>query len=420
MDARFEKETAQASFRGVPFYVYRRGRAGGRRGPTHEAPQRDEPDGEDLGRAKRSLRVEALIIGRGATDAAQEADCKRRSLALVRALEDVAGAGTYRDPWHGAWRVICRGFECTDDEMHIGISYFSITFEESGETRYPLVALDSATASENAAAVVVAAAIAAATAAIVLASQPQWVKAAAVALGTSALSGLAALSLSQLATTDAIGIGDASAALASAGADLTAELVAGTWAATLADAVRSVGSSSYSRRAGLGDAATARTAWAGLASWGDDLATVDTITASRTVQAANQAALVALVRRLAVTEEVRALAATTWDSYDQAVTQRDETLARIDTLSAAAADSGEDAVYAALVALAAAVTQDVATRAPEIYVRTTTQATSLPAVVLAYRLTGDATQADDLVKRNGVVHPLFMPGGVALEYLSNG
>jgi len=44
----------------------------------------------------------------------------------------------------------------------------------------------------------------------------------------------------------------------------------------------------------------------------------------------------------------------------------------------------------------------------------------MPAIVLAYRLYGDAERADEIVARNRVRHPGFVPGGQPLEVLSNG
>jgi prophage DNA circulation protein len=49
---------------------------------------------------------------------------------------------------------------------------------------------------------------------------------------------------------------------------------------------------------------------------------------------------------------------------------------------------------------------------------TFTAGRALPAVVLAHRLYGAADRAEDIVARNHVANPLFVPGGVALEVLS--
>lgn len=418
MDARFEVEESQASFRGVAFHVKKRSRDFGRRGPTHEAPQRDEPDGEDLGRKVRAFKLDAVIIGQGATDEAMAADCRRRTLDLLAALEDRAGPGIYRDPWHGRWTVICRSGTQVDDEDRMFVADFSITFEESGDARYPLSRLDTATGVEKASSGLSAASATAFLRRFSLAGRPQFVKSAANVVAGAALSRLKGLGLPQLPTTDAIGIADAGAS-ASAVASNLAALLEGDFGDSLANLFRDMAASSYSRRAGLGSAAATRTAFADLSSFGADLPPVSAITATRQAQADNQAALVSLIRRQSVTEEARALAASTWDSQDQAIGQRDDTLARLDAVMAEAGASGDDEVFSAAQALRVAVIQDVDSRAPTARVRNATMDAVLPARVVAHKLLGDGRKADDLVKRNNVANPAFMPAGRALEYLSD-
>jgi prophage DNA circulation protein len=77
-----------------------------------------------------------------------------------------------------------------------------------------------------------------------------------------------------------------------------------------------------------------------------------------------------------------------------------------------------EAVYQALVALRAALVRDITARsvdAPRL--SSATLPATLPALVAAYRLLGDATRADELIERNSQVirNPGFVPGGTALE-----
>jgi hypothetical protein len=44
-----------------------------------------------------------------------------------------------------------------------------------------------------------------------------------------------------------------------------------------------------------------------------------------------------------------------------------------------------------------------------------TPATTVPALLLAHQLYGDARRADELTSRNNITHPGFVPGGIALE-----
>lgn len=420
MDSRFDIEEAHASFRGVPFHVRRRERGGGRRGPTHEMPQRDEPDGEDLGRKCRTFRVEALLFGLGDDDTAREADAESRAKRLIAELEERSGPGVYRDPWHGSWSVICRTFWQLSDENSAGVVTLDISFEESGDTRYPQALTNTPILVNAAADDLSLASVAALTRTLSLRSQPQWV----LSSGKTLLSGfgnsLSGLGLRQLAMTSALGIGDAAAALATLARAIDGLGADSNIGGSVANGVRAVASSSYSTRSGEGDPQAARTAWAGLSSWGDELPLVQPTTPTRQAVADNQTAIIAFVRRQAVAEEARALAASDWDSLDQATEQRAAIEGRLERIATAANDAEDDDVAQAARALQSAVVADVAARAPEIRRRQATLTAVLPARVVAYRLLGDATRADDIVTRNAVAHPLFMPAGRPLEYVSDG
>ncbi|EPY01376.1 DNA circularization protein [Magnetospirillum fulvum] len=417
MDKRLEVEEAEASFRGVPFHVLKRNRGGGRRGPCHEAPQRDEPDGEDLGRKVRVFRVEGLIIGQGDSDEACAADCARRVAALLEAFEDVPGPGTYRDPWHKDWQVICRSYDLSDDQDRQFVSVFSAVFEESGDTRYPLSREDTATGVETAADEMSEVSANSLLKTLSVKGRPQYVLDAAKGFAIGAASTLSGTSLTQLDTSSAIGVVDAGSEWQRFTGSLPGSLTSGLIGDGLSRLFRAFSGGSYHRRAGLGDAGAARTAFAGLSSFGSDAPVIQPVTASRAAQAQNQSAMIAVVRRMAVAEEARALAATSWDSHDQAQSQRDATVARIDVVMIEAGRVGDDDVYGAARALREAVIRDVAARAPSARVRTATFDVVLPARVIAHRLLGDGRKADDLVKRNGISNPAFVPAGRPLEYL---
>lgn len=418
MDDRFEVEEAQASFRGVAFHVKKRSRGGGRRGPTHEAPQRDEPDGEDLGRKVRTFSVDALIIGDGDSDADRQSDCNRKTIKLIAALEDKAGPGIYRDPWHGLWSVICRSHSAVDDEDRQFVTTLSLSFEESGEARYPLAALDTATGVDLSADALSDASSSVFDRAFSVAKMPQYVLNSANSAVSGLLGDIDSLPLTQLSRTAAMGIGDASGSVSSLRSRTSSLMSGGGLGSALSSLFRQLGSASYSRRARLGDPASVRMSFASLSSWGDT-DPASGATSSRRTEAANTAALSNLVRRLAAAEEARALAATTWDSQDQAIAQRNQALGHLDAVMDAAGNSGDDGVFSAAQSLAVAVTKDVAARAPAARVRTASFDTVLPACVIAHKLLGDGTRADDIVRRNGISNPAFVPAKTALEYISD-
>ena len=117
------------------------------------------------------------------------------------------------------------------------------------------------------------------------------------------------------------------------------------------------------------------------------------------------------------------------ETRDQAIALRDELAARLDNEAAGIPPAPEgswqavisvaDPVYQALTAVRVALTRDLSARA--IYAPRLSSAilpATLPALVVAYRLLGDATQDAGIVTRNRVRHPGFVPGGVPLEFIA--
>lgn len=45
--------------------------------------------------------------------------------------------------------------------------------------------------------------------------------------------------------------------------------------------------------------------------------------------------------------------------------------------------------------------------------------TTMPALLIAHRVYGDARRADDIVSRNRIAHPGFVSGGQVLEVLKD-
>ena len=80
--------------------------------------------------------------------------------------------------------------------------------------------------------------------------------------------------------------------------------------------------------------------------------------------------------------------------------------------------SASDDLYNSLSDLSAAIVADLGTRPglPSLVALTLT--VDLPALVIAQRLYGDAARAEDIVARNQVAHPGFVPGGRTLEVLN--
>ena len=141
-------------------------------------------------------------------------------------------------------------------------------------------------------------------------------------------------------------------------------------------------------------------------------------TAARSVT--NDNARADLNRRLALTNQARLLAvALAQDGVVATATEaralRDALLSQIDT-ELEANDPPAD-VAKGLAQVRAAVVRDVAARSEFLQQRSTfTPLAVLPALVLAQRIYQDASRAEELVARNGVLHPAFVPAR-ALEVL---
>ncbi len=121
--------------------------------------------------------------------------------------------------------------------------------------------------------------------------------------------------------------------------------------------------------------------------------------------------------RMALIEQSRILAATTFTSRPQIDGYIDLVNSSFGAAVDVAADNMDNVAYTSLIALRAAVVNDLSTRAiplPEIVVMTFPM--RLPALTLAQRVYQDASQADSIVAMNNVIHPAFCP--TMLEMLS--
>ncbi|EME5174134.1 DNA circularization N-terminal domain-containing protein [Escherichia coli] len=118
----------EASFRGVPFKTEDESQTAGRRVETHEFVNRDKPYTEDLGKATSRPKFSAYVIGD---------DCYEQRDRLIEALNK-PGPGTLIHPAYGEMSV------CVDGEINVSSSSsegrmvrFDLRFVEAGELTYP-------------------------------------------------------------------------------------------------------------------------------------------------------------------------------------------------------------------------------------------------------------------------------------------
>jgi prophage DNA circulation protein len=396
----WKEQLRQATFRGIPFACAAADAELGRRVALHEYPQRDKPFAEDLGRKARKFTLEAFILGAGYMTGRD---------ALIGAIEQ-SGPGRLVHPYLGEMTVtLIESRGPRESSREGGMARFSLTFVESGEALYPTAVIATAAT----------VATRADLAAEVLRSEfaadfdapgaPEYLRSDAERLLKKTLAKLDALrraipGVPQVVTAYVAALQTLSATVESlirTPADLAVELY-GLIAdlALLPD---------RPRRA----LAAYRQLWDVLR----NEPTVTETTPNRARQVANQAALSALVQRAAIVEACRAAAEIDFDSADEATTLRTELSDQLDLEMATAADDS----YQALVALRGALVRDLTDRGADLArltVHTPTQ--TVPALVLAQQLYDDPARADEIVARNGVRHPGFVPGGRALEVLTHG
>jgi prophage DNA circulation protein len=138
----WREDMQAASFRGVPFEVESESGKFGRRGQTHEYPQRDKPWREDLGRGTRTFNIAAFLVGD---------DYMQRRDALLAAIE-TEGPGTLVHPWYGQLEVNATDeVTVTHSRANGGMCEIQLVFVEAGELEFPAASSSLGAQSLNAA-----------------------------------------------------------------------------------------------------------------------------------------------------------------------------------------------------------------------------------------------------------------------------
>ncbi|MFL1552503.1 DNA circularization protein [Pseudomonas sp. D47] len=138
------------------------------------------------------------------------------------------------------------------------------------------------------------------------------------------------------------------------------------------------------------------------------------LTESRKEQIAMQGVLLDLVQGATVIAAAQASSLVDYRDQDQAQEVQAVFIAAIEKAQLQASDT----VYQALEQVRIDLIKDLSTRGTGLpSVTRITPAQTLPALVQAYRLYGDSRRNTQLVERNGLSHPGFVPAGERLEVL---
>lgn len=116
-----------ASFRGVKFLIEQATVPVGRKGQLHEYPQRDEPFFESLGKQSQVHKVSAFVIGD---------DCFERRDKLLEALEK-EGPGELVHPWLGRMQVDVGECDLSHSRPEGGMARLELTFYPSKPRKFP-------------------------------------------------------------------------------------------------------------------------------------------------------------------------------------------------------------------------------------------------------------------------------------------
>jgi prophage DNA circulation protein len=405
-----------ASFRGVPFFVESADSTHGRRQAVHEHAQRDVPYTEDLGRKAREFSVSGYLIG---------AEYHTQRDELIKACE-TAGPGVLVHPYRGEMTVTCRGLGVSESTSEGGMCLVKLTFLESGEASYPSAKVDTVNAISAKGNAVTAAAETGFVSDFLTTGFPAYVT-------ESAATGLSDLG-EFMAAPGVSFAGDLQASsdfylqakgLASDAFSLVQQpLQMASRITGLFGSIRSAfGVNAFGMLTNLFDRSPS--SYSG-----------STATPSRQQQATNSLAMNALVRQVAVAEAAKAAVVTQipvtttsgvaqvstvpaeYDSFQAAIKVREELVDLIDSESEA---TPNDELYVALSDLRTSVVQAVPNPEQDLarivqYVPRET----LPSLLVAYQIYGDAGRADEIATRNGPPHPGFLMGGTQLEVLADG
>ena len=395
-----------ASLSGIACFVSDSSATGGRRQEVHEYPGRDVPWVEDMGRKVRTLDITVYVLG---DDYQQARD------ALIARMEQ-AGEATFNHPRWGTLKVLPADYSLHESTAQGGYAQIALKFYEPGIKKFPSQTVDTAALVNKAGASVLSAA------------KSRFSKVFSVVAKASHVATWAAGKVRAVADTLRRVNGMVQTVLAPI-EDLSrsiddlyqqaANLVGlpGTLASTFGLLIGSVvgGSTTLSgisrhHHELITSAATLPA-----------LPAIDT--ASHRQIRSNDAALQQLVKVQGVVAAVQGVVALSpvgaaagsspFTSYDHAIEVRTEWLQVLDSLL----DEVDDATYIALSDLRTAFIRHIEAHGVNLQrVERFSLQRPLPALALAYRLYGDIGRSDDLVRRNGVRHPMRIPDGT-LEIL---
>lgn len=360
-----------ASFRGVAFDLLSDGLEGiGRRNQLHQYPKRDHGYVEDIGRNTESITIEAQLVG---------PDYLSRLDDLLRALR-APGPGELVHPFYGRLQVVANA-TCSvkHSSAEGGMCKVSLSFTEAGENRYPTSLVIPTLRIEVVANQLNGASSSNFARRFRVAGHPQWV----ADTASADIERFMGVALSAQRRPPSAAYANQLGEPAALAGSLQRDLPTGQGQVAL-QVARAFGRVARPMSPTASDSA------------------------SRRQVLTNRAALLDLMTRFSIAQAAQEIVAVEQPVFDDLLQWRDQLTSVIDRETERPGLPLDE--FEALAEVRAAVSRYVSGESlTAARLRTYTPRSITPAVVLAYDLYGDASRSDELVGRNGVRHPGFVP-----------
>jgi prophage DNA circulation protein len=414
----FRDRLVDAALDDVPFLYLDTSRQIGRRTVAHEFPDRDIPFVEDLGRTARRYTIEAIVLEPGYFE-------KRDALEEVI---ERGGVHILSHPYKGERKVRISGpVNISETSANGGMASFTLNLVEGGEDEEVFAIDDTAARVANAADHTLAE-LAAGTKLDILGAIGDVIQAAINAINdaSSALRRVRGKIAAKMNMIESLtqSIADFESEISTL--LNTPQILINQFAALVSNVINLIKvADSPTENAPENTIAVdfdrpniLMDSFRSLDAFEVEAEEPPDTTEQRQVEADNQAATKEMVRVSALAETCRMLADLDLESEDQSSSIRDELLASFEGIIEN--ENTEDPLIESLQDLRTAITEHLHTVAQELpRISTYEPPATVPALVVAYALYQDADQDLDIVARNNIVHPGFIPGGTVLEVISN-
>ncbi len=420
-----------ASFRGAQFAVFDAEVLFGRRNVLHEYPLRDEPYGEDLGKKAREYTINAFVIGnnlRGARD------------ALIAAIEGDDSPGTLVHPTLGSLLVIPKDCRIKFDNREGGIEYFTLTFVEAGSNATPSLGGNTSFLSKSIGLSSISTFANFFKGIFNITGLPDFLHTNALhnLIGTDASTASGGgtdfvSTIQNLFQTGSFGSDNtdytqltntlskfqSSAATDLADPETLASKISGIITQSSDVYLNQDTSNNFIETVRPNNAATmALEAQKRLQNYGDDFIVPPLTTPERVQEYENQIQLVNLIINISLAQMVIITSDMDFPSRQDALLVRDSVDDYMQAQILSLADRGEDEPYLALVKIRTAMVKDINTRAATLKNKKYIQIRdAMPAIAFAYDQYEDATRDEEIVQRNRVRNPVFIPPNSSVEIL---